>query len=182
MRSSLQSEPATNSKSRHPMKKFSDLTEREVLTVAIASEEEDGRIYMSFAENLAERYPESARLFEQMAEEEKSHRHMLLELYEQRFGSNLPPIRREDVKRFPASPPGRGSPWLRGATCGIMTTLGGLGHALPYLVPDNWSNAFWIATSLAGVVVSACATWTRRFCRRRSRSSSAASSCSVSAF
>ena len=59
------------------MKKFSDLTEREVLAVAIASEEEDGRIYMSFAENLAERYPESARIFEQMAEEEKGHRHML---------------------------------------------------------------------------------------------------------
>ena len=71
-----QSEFATNSKSRHATKKFSDLTEREVLTVAIASEEEDGRIYMSFAENLAERYPESARIFEQMAEEEKGHRHM----------------------------------------------------------------------------------------------------------
>jgi rubrerythrin len=53
------------------MKKFSDLTEREVLAVAIASEEEDDRIYMSFAENLAERYPQSARIFEQMAEEEK---------------------------------------------------------------------------------------------------------------
>ena len=76
------------------MKKFSDLTEREVLAVAIASEEDDGRIYMSFAENLAERYPDSARIFEQMAEEEKGHRHMLLELYEQRFGPNLPPIRR----------------------------------------------------------------------------------------
>src|SRR6202030_1806175 len=44
---------------------------------------------------------------------------------------------------------GRGSPWLRGTTCGIMTALGGLGHTLPYLVPGNWSNAFWIATSLA---------------------------------
>jgi Rubrerythrin len=82
------------------MKKFSDFTEREVLAVAIASEEEDGRIYMSFAENLVERYPESARIFEQMAEEEKGHRHMLLKLYEQRFGPNLPPIRREDVKGF----------------------------------------------------------------------------------
>ena len=87
MRSSQQSELATNSKSRHAMKKFSDLTEREVLAVAIASEEEDGRIYMSFAENLAERYAESARIFEQMAEEEKGHRHMLLELYEQRFST-----------------------------------------------------------------------------------------------
>jgi rubrerythrin len=253
---------------------------------------------MSFAENLAERYPQSARIFEQMAEEEKGHRHMLIERYEQRFGPNLPPIRREDVKGFLRRRPiwltrnlpldtirkeaeimeleaerfyakaaeqaqdvgvrkllgdladmekgheslaaklsdtilvpdvrteedrtrkrmfvlqyvqpglaglmdgsvstlaplfaaafathqnwqtflvglaasigagismgfaealsddgsmtGRGSPWLRGATCGIMTTLGGLGHTLPYLVPGNWSNAFWIATSLASVAV-----------------------------
>ena len=83
------------------MKKFSDLTEREVLAVAIASEEEDGRIYMSFAENLAERYAESARIFEQMAEEEKGYRHML-ELYEQRFGPNLSARGRQ---RVPASPP-----------------------------------------------------------------------------
>jgi len=48
---------------------------------------------------------------------------------------------------------GRGSPWLRGLTCGLMTTLGGLGHTLPYLVPDSWPNAFWIATGIAGVVV-----------------------------
>ena len=55
---------------------------------------------MSFAEDLTERYPESAKLFEQMAEEEKGHRHMLLEMYEQRFGQNLPPIRRDNVKGF----------------------------------------------------------------------------------
>jgi erythrin-vacuolar iron transport family protein len=48
---------------------------------------------------------------------------------------------------------GRGSPWLRGAASGIMTALGGLGHSLPYLVPDSWPNAFWIATAIAGVVV-----------------------------
>jgi rubrerythrin len=48
---------------------------------------------------------------------------------------------------------GRGSPWLRGATCGAMTAIGGLGHSLPYLVPDSWANAFWIATAIAGVVV-----------------------------
>src|SRR6202011_4745318 len=45
-------------------------------------------------------YPESARIFEQMAEEEKGHRHMLLQMYEQRFGPNLPPIRRGNVKGF----------------------------------------------------------------------------------
>src|SRR6266403_752795 len=48
---------------------------------------------------------------------------------------------------------GRGSPWLRGLTCGLMTTVGGLGHTMPYLVPDSWPNAFWIATAIAGIVV-----------------------------
>jgi rubrerythrin len=280
------------------MKNFADLTEREVLAVAIASEEEDSRIYMTFAEDLTERYPDSAKVFEEMAEEERGHRHMLLELYEQRFGKNLPPIRREDVRGFLRRRPvwmtknlsldtvrkevetmefeaerfyvkaaeqakdvgvrrllgdlaeaekgheklairltgeilkpdvreaedktrrrvfvlqyvqpglaglmdgsvstlaplfaaafathqnwqtflvglaasigagismgfaealsddgsltGRGSPWLRGAASGIMTAIGGLGHSLPYLVPDSWANAFWIATAIAGVVV-----------------------------
>ena len=37
------------------VKKFADLTEREVLAVAISSEEEDSRIYMAFAEDLAGR-------------------------------------------------------------------------------------------------------------------------------
>ena len=82
------------------MKSFADLTPREILAVAISSEEEDARIYMAFAEDLRERYPASAQVFEQMAEEETSHRHMLLEMFESRFGKNLPPIRREDVKGF----------------------------------------------------------------------------------
>lgn len=43
---------------------------------------------------------------------------------------------------------GRGSPLLRGVVCGVMTTLGGVGHALPYLLTD-----FWAATLLACVVV-----------------------------
>jgi erythrin-vacuolar iron transport family protein len=280
------------------MKNFADLSEREILAIAISAEEEDSRIYMSFAEDLAERYPDSAKVFEEMAEEEKGHRHMLLETYEQRFGPNLPPIRRENVKGFLRRRPiwltknlslqtirrevgtmefeaerfyakaaeqaqdvgvrrllgdlaeaekghekvaaqlsdqiltegvrekedatrhrifvlqyvqpglaglmdgsvstlaplfaaafathqnsqtflvglaasigagismgfaealsddgsltGRGSPWLRGGVCGAMTALGGLGHSLPYLVPDAWPNAFWIATAIASLVV-----------------------------
>jgi erythrin-vacuolar iron transport family protein len=280
------------------MKNFADLSEREVLAVAISSEEEDSRIYMSFAEDLQQRYPDTAKIFEEMAEEERGHRHRLLEIYEQRFGPNLPPIRREDVKGFLRRRPiwltknlpldtirkevetmelqaerfyakaseraedvgvrrllgdladeekgheklaakltgeilkpdvreaedrtrrrlfvlqyvqpglaglmdgsvstlaplfaaafathhnwqtflvglaaslgagismgfaealsddgsltGRGSPWLRGLTCGLMTAIGGLGHSLPYLVPDSWANAFWIATAIAGIVV-----------------------------
>ena len=280
------------------MKSFAELTEREVLAVAISAEEEDSRIYMSFAEDLAERYPQSAKIFQEMAEEESGHRHLLLSMYEQRYGSHLPPIRRENVKGFLRLRPiwltknlsldtirkeaesmefeaesfylkaaehaedvgvrkllgdlaemerghekvaseltgqllgsdarakedetqrrvfvlqyvqpglaglmdgsvstlaplfaaafathhnwqtflvglaasigagismgfaealsddgsltGRGSPWLRGATCGVMTALGGLGHTMPYLVPDSWANAFWIATSIACIVV-----------------------------
>jgi rubrerythrin len=48
---------------------------------------------------------------------------------------------------------GRGSPWLRGGTCGVMTAIGGLGHTMPYLVPDTWASAFWLATAIAVVVV-----------------------------
>ncbi|MFZ0728511.1 MAG: rubrerythrin, partial [Methylovirgula sp.] len=48
---------------------------------------------------------------------------------------------------------GRGSPWLRGPICGIMTALGGLGHTLPYLVPNSVPNAFFVATAISGVVV-----------------------------
>ena len=43
---------------------------------------------------------------------------------------------------------GRGTPWLRGAVCGVMTAIGGLGHTLPYLIPD-----FWTATVVAIAVV-----------------------------
>jgi rubrerythrin len=38
---------------------------------------------------------------------------------------------------------GRGHPWARGGVCGLMTTLGGLGHSLPYLIPDV-KTATWI--------------------------------------
>jgi rubrerythrin len=280
------------------MKNFANLSEREMLAVAISSEEEDSRVYVTFAEDLKERYPDSAKIFEEMAEEERGHRHRLLEMYEQRFGLHLPPIRREDVRGYLRRRPiwltknlpldtirkevetmeqqaeefyskaseqsddvgvrrllgdlaveekgheklaskltdeilkpdvrdaedktrrrafvlqyvqpglaglmdgsvstlaplfaaafathqnwqtfvvglaaslgagismafaealsddgsitGRGSPWARGAVTGAMTALGGLGHSLPYLVPDSWANAFRIATSIAGVVV-----------------------------
>lgn len=280
------------------LKKFSDLTEREILAIAIASEEEDSRIYISFSEELLERYPATSKVFAEMAEEEDGHRRQLLDIYRQRFGENLPAIRREDVAGYYSRRPtwllknlpldtiraqaeamekdaqrfyvqaaeasqdvgvrkllgdlalvershgqkanalseailtetardeegrtahkffvlqyvqpglaglmdgsvstlaplfaaafathnnfstflvglaaslgagismgfaealsddgsitGRGAPLLRGAVCGVMTTLGGLGHTLPYLVPDSWPNAFWTATSIAAVVV-----------------------------
>jgi rubrerythrin len=266
---------------------------RELLALAISLEEEDARIYDEFADGLRETYPDTAGMFNAMAEEENDHRHRLLELYRSKFGERIPLIRRQDVKGFVQRQPvwlmrplglekvreqaeimeaetkrfyaraarrsqdasvrqllgdlaaeerrheakaealenryvpsdvrrseheaerrlfllqfvqpglaglmdgsvstlaplfaaafathnswetflvglaaavgagismgfaealsddgsltGRGSPWLRGTVSGIMTAIGGLGHALPYLISD-----FWTATVVAFVVV-----------------------------
>src|SRR5579885_2050121 len=82
------------------MKNFSDLSEREILAIGVSAEEEDARIYRAFAEDLAGRYPDSGKIFEEMAIEENNHRDRLLSMYQERFGEHLPPIRREDVKGF----------------------------------------------------------------------------------
>jgi erythrin-vacuolar iron transport family protein len=276
------------------VKSFSDLTEQEVLALAITNEEEDSRIYRGFADGLREQAPASAKMFELMAEEEVRHRTRLNDLYKQKFGDYLPLIRRQDVKGFLSHKPlwlvrplgldevrkyaaemeyetarfyrkaaetsrdasvrqllidlaeaedkhegianrlgerlltpetrasedetarrvfvlqfvqpglvglmdgsvstlaplfaaafathhtwetflvgmaasvgagismgfaealsddgslsGRGTPWLRGAVCGVMTTIGGLGHTLPYLIPD-----FLTATIVSVIVVA----------------------------
>ena len=275
------------------MKRFADLSEQDILALAISNEEDDSRIYRGFAEGLREKYPASAKVFDEMADEEVSHRTMLFDLYRTKFGDYLPLIRRQDVKGFVRRKPlwlmrplglddvrkyaanmeyetarfyrkaaettrdasvrellvqlaeaedkhedlaerlsgriltpsaraqedetarrmfvlqyvqpglaglmdgsvstlaplfaaafathqtwetflvglaasvgagismgfaealsddgsltGRGTPWLRGAVCGVMTALGGLGHTLPYLIRD-----FWVATILAVAVV-----------------------------
>lgn len=276
------------------MKRLDELGEPEILALAISSEEEDARIYLSFAQRLRGNYPHSAKMFEEMASQEHDHRHRLLSLYESRFGKELPLVTRQDVKGFLKRNPvwlhedlqleaarrhvalmeveasrfyagaaerahdtgtrklladlaeeerghermaerlgeelktsgaideeeetrkrlfvlqivqpalaglidgsistlapifaaafathdswnafvvglaaslgagismgltealsddgvvtGRGHPWVRGAACGIATAIGGLGHTLPYLIPD-----FWLATAVAGVIVT----------------------------
>jgi len=281
------------------MPTLSELTEREVLALAISSEEEDSRIYQTFADKCRENFPSSTKIFEEMADEERAHRDSLYRVYKNKFGEHLPPIRREDVSGFLKRRPvwltkhltldkmrqevammemmtikfyeraatqsadvtvrelfvklaevekhheqraveiqdehlggekkteeeliqhrifvlqyvqpgltglidgsvstlaplfaaafatqsnhetflvglaaslgagismgiseamaddgkisGRGSPWLRGVVCGLMTTLGGIGHTIPYLIPDSWNNAFLIATSIAGLIVA----------------------------
>jgi erythrin-vacuolar iron transport family protein len=82
------------------VKRFSDLSEQEVLALAITNEEEDSRIYRGFAEGLREQFPSSAKVFDEMAEEEVHHRSMLYDLYRQKFGEYLPLIRRQDVQGF----------------------------------------------------------------------------------
>ena len=82
------------------MKRFKDLTEQEILALAISMEEDDGKTYGEFAEYLAENFPASAKMFSGMQEEESNHRRRLLDLYIERFGQHLPPITREDVSGF----------------------------------------------------------------------------------
>jgi erythrin-vacuolar iron transport family protein len=82
------------------VKRFAELTEQEILALAITNEEEDSRIYRGFVEGLRETYPASAKLFEEMAEEEVRHRTLLFDLYRQKFGEYLPLIRRQDVRGF----------------------------------------------------------------------------------
>src|ERR1700689_5616557 len=86
------------------MKKFEELTEREVLALAIALEEEDERVYADFAEGLRQDYPASAAMFEGMREEESGHRRRLIELFQQKFGEHIPLIRRQDVRGFVERP------------------------------------------------------------------------------
>jgi rubrerythrin len=84
---------------------FSDLSEQEVLALAISSEEDDARIYRSYAERLRADYPDTAHVFEGMAEEEDRHRQRLIALHEKRFGKTIPLLRREHVAGYYARRP-----------------------------------------------------------------------------
>ena len=81
-------------------KNFKDLSEQEIVALAISLEEEDSRIYGDFAEGLRETYPSTAKIFDEMKAEESGHRQSLIDLYRQRFGEHIPLIRRQDVKGF----------------------------------------------------------------------------------
>jgi rubrerythrin len=86
-------------------KDFSDLTEQEILALAISLEEEDERIYENFVDGLKDEYPASAQVFREMAAEETEHRQQLMALYRERFGNHIPLIRRHDVKGFVSRKP-----------------------------------------------------------------------------
>jgi rubrerythrin len=81
-------------------KRFKDLSEKEILALAIQLEEEDARVYSDFADGLRDRYASTAKMFEDMHAEESRHRQRLIDLYQQRFGNHIPLIRRQDVKGF----------------------------------------------------------------------------------
>jgi len=86
-------------------KRFSDLSEQEVLALAISSEEDDARIYRQYAERLKQEFPGSAMVFNEMAVEEDTHRRLLIDLHKKRFGDVIPLIRREHVSGYYARKP-----------------------------------------------------------------------------
>jgi rubrerythrin len=79
---------------------FDSLSEQEILALAISSEEDDGRIYRAYADGLREDFPQSAKVFDGMADEEDGHRNQLIELHRKRFGERIPLIRREHVRGY----------------------------------------------------------------------------------
>ena len=83
---------------------FKDLSEREILALAISSEETDARIYADFAAGLKDDYPATAQVFKEMEAEEDGHRRKLIEEYRRRFGEHIPLIRRQN---------GLGKAWTR---------------------------------------------------------------------
>ncbi|MBE0412383.1 iron exporter MbfA [Yoonia sp.] len=86
-------------------RRFKELSEQEIIALAISSEEDDARIYRSYAEMLRDAYPASAAVFDGMAKEEDEHRHRLIDLHSHRFGDVIPLIRREHVSGFYARRP-----------------------------------------------------------------------------
>ena len=85
---------------RSKKREFSSLSEAEILALAISSEEDDARIYLAYADKLRAQYPQSAKVFDDMAEVENTHRRMLIDMFESRFGKRIPLIRREHVRGF----------------------------------------------------------------------------------
>jgi len=81
-------------------RQFKNLSEQEILALAISSEEDDAQIYRWYAQRLRIDYPQSAQIFEEMAREEDSHRAALIDAHRRRFGEAIPLIRREHVAGF----------------------------------------------------------------------------------
>lgn len=86
-------------------RRFESLSARELMALAISSEEEDGHIYRDIAARLEAEFPATAKIFREMAAEEDEHRGLLIDLYRQKFGEHIPLIRRTDVTGFMPPPP-----------------------------------------------------------------------------
>jgi erythrin-vacuolar iron transport family protein len=81
-------------------RRFCDLSAPEVLALAISLEEEDARIFQEYARVLRKDFPEVAKKLDAMREEESGHRHRLIELFEKKYGKEIPLVLRQDVRGF----------------------------------------------------------------------------------
>ncbi|MCV3736268.1 rubrerythrin family protein [Rhizobium sp. TRM96647] len=90
---------------RNGKRSLESLSEQEILALAISSEEDDGRIYLAYADALRESSPHTAGMFEEMAGEENEHRRLLIDMHIRRFGDRIPLVRREFVRDFPERKP-----------------------------------------------------------------------------
>lgn len=82
------------------MKQFAQLSDREILALAISLEEDHARIYRDYADGLTDKFPASAQVFAELAQEEDEHRGALIALYREKFGEHIPLIRPQDVRGF----------------------------------------------------------------------------------
>jgi rubrerythrin len=81
-------------------KAFSELSEREILALAISLEEDDARIYGDYADRLKADFPDTAKMLKIMQDEELVHAQRLLDTCRAQFGEHIPFIQRQDVKGF----------------------------------------------------------------------------------
>lgn len=81
-------------------RQFKNLSEQEVLALAISSEEDDARIYRWYAQRLRADYPQSAQMFDDIAKVEDDHAAWLIDEHRRRFGDTIPLVRREHVAGF----------------------------------------------------------------------------------
>lgn len=86
-------------------RRFLDLSEQEILALAISAEEDDARIYQTYANSVRDTFPASAAVLDGMAKEEGVHRQMLIDMHKARFGDQIPLIRREHVAGYYARKP-----------------------------------------------------------------------------
>jgi rubrerythrin len=82
------------------VREFDELSDREILALAISNEEEDARIFADFADGLHDDYPGSAKVFGEMAAEENDHRRRLIDLFVSKFGNHIPLVRRDHIHGY----------------------------------------------------------------------------------
>jgi rubrerythrin len=81
-------------------KAFSELSERDILALAISLDEDDARIYGDYAERLKADYPDTAKMLKIMQTEEFVHAQRLTDTFRAQFGEHIPFIERQEVKGF----------------------------------------------------------------------------------